>query len=190
MVILQFARGERENTVGVFDSRENAVEFLKSIPFVHRESTEWGDEYTIDYTSMPDCYAACYRGKKYPLSRFSFALGSGDSVQALLIDVCRMDDLSGAEYVDGATPVDAYVYENCDVEGAIRAREHLAAEAKEYCRLNGLQFLRDGSGSQDGEYVAAYKSDPADAVFFIHLDPYALCEREKAGSFAALLGPQ
>lgn len=191
MCILKFVQDERTNLVGVFESHDNAVEFLKKIPFLTETTNEYGTDYLIKYKDMPDCYTITYNGWQYVLSRFSYSsYESAEDIEAILIDVCNLDaspQKSGA-YVAGYTELDAYSYDNSQMLAAIEKREALYLAAKEYYEAQGRKIERDGLGSQDGEYVMVSAPDkPSELYISFLLAPQTIDEWEKAGSFEAWL---
>lgn len=191
MCILKFIQDEITNLVGVFQSHDHAVEFLKSIPFLTETTDEYGIEYRIKYKDMPDGYTVTYNGWRYMLSRFSYsARESAEDIEAILIDVCNLGEspTENGAYVKGYTDVDGYSCDNSKVLEAIEKREAFYSAAKQYYETQGRKTARDGLGSQDGEYVmVSDPGKPLEMYLSFLLDPQTIDAWEKAGSFEAWL---
>lgn len=191
MCILKFIQDEITNLVGVFQSHNHAVEFLKSLPFLTEKTDEYGTEYRIKYKDLPDYYAAAYNGWQYLLSRFSYSANeSAEDIEAILIDVCNLDGSpeENGTYVNGYTEVDGYSCDNSKVLETIEKREAFYLAAKQYYEAQGRKTARDGLGSQDGEYVmVSAPGEPLEMHLSFLLDPQTVDAWEKAGSFEAWL---
>lgn len=190
LCVLSFIQGDITNTVGVFESRENAVEFLSGIPFVKRYTDDFHTGYMIKLGDIPDCFTVSYKGWKYTLSRFSFSeCDPCEDIEAEFTELCNLDrepDASSS-YVSGYTIVAGYSCDNEIVADYIAKRESLYRQAKEYYESRGRKIGRGGLGSQDGEYVlVSGGSAPEMSIAFL-LDPPTVEQWERAGSFEGWL---
>ncbi|MEG0913959.1 MAG: hypothetical protein RSD35_09635 [Oscillospiraceae bacterium] len=189
--ILYFVQNERTNLVGVFQSRDNAIDFLRSIPFLQEKPDEFGTTYTIKFEDMPDSHTISYNGWQYVLSRFSYSAYKSDGIiEAYLTDVCNLYSAppENSSYIPGYTCVDAYSFPNSEVADAIEKREAFYREAERYYAAQGRTVDRDGLGSEDGEYVLVSEpGNPSEMHLTFLLDPQTIADWENFGSFALWL---
>ncbi|MEG2677835.1 MAG: hypothetical protein RR933_06920 [Oscillospiraceae bacterium] len=189
--ILHFVQNERTNLVGVFQSRDNAIDFLRSIPFLQEKPDEFGTTYTIKFEDMPDSHTINYNGWQYVLSRFSYSAYKSDGIiEAYLTDVCNLDSAppENGSYIPGYTCVDAYSFPNSEVADTIEKREAFYQEAERYYAEQGRTVDRDGLGSEDGEYVlVSAPGNPSEMHLTFLLDPQTIADWESSGSFALWL---
>lgn len=191
MVLLSFEQEDRVNRVGVFQSYENAVRFLESIPFLQKQQDEYGTIYFIPFAQLPETYTVRYNGWNYVLSRFSYSAdASAGPVEAVLTPLCSLDSPPEEPDapVDTDTLLDAYCYTNGDLEAAIEKRELFFKEAAHYFAEQGRKVEREGLGSEDGEYILVSEPGTSGSMTILaHLNPQVIDEWEKAGDFAAWL---
>lgn len=190
--LLTLEQNERRNIVGVFRTRDNAVAFLESIPFLEKREDEFGTEYRIPLESLPDSFPVRYNGWQYLLSRFSYSEEAEDGdVEAILTPLCQLDAPPPAEddFVRGTTLLDAFLWDNRSLGEAIRKREKFYREASQYYGERGWVTGRGGLGSQDGEYITVWEPSRPECARIAHLmEPCVIEEWERAGSFAAWIG--
>ena len=184
--ILAFVQGGRTNWVGSFAQRENAVAFLKSIPFVREQTDEYGTVYTMRYRDIPALYMAQYNSWQYPISKFSYGPErSAGEIEAELLAFCQMDETPNPNFpiVEGMTAVDAYTHSNAEIPAFVKAREAFFRAARACAKRQGKKLIRRGLGSEDGEYVLiSQKEHPTEYRFAFLLDPETVAAWEKTGA--------
>lgn len=187
--MLVFVQGDRRNTVGVFQSEENAMVFLNSIPFVHRRASKYETEYWISFNDLPDCYTAAYHGWEYVISRFSYsACEPEEDIEVSLIELCSLDSVpeKPGTCIDVPTYLDAYSFPNCQIQENVEKREKMVQEAIQYYKKQNRRVARNGLGSEDGEYLMVSDPENPDQMMIAFLlDPETIAQWEKAGSFEA-----
>ncbi len=172
MFLLDLMQGERSQYVGIFESIESGREFARLLPGYKLEHIEYEsgegtyEDEILEYDKLPDYVTIEYRGKKVPISRFSF---EGD-VTLVWVELSNMDD-GKEEFAIGGTLVDAYSVNNDEVEGYIKKRESNFKKMKKALEERGYIVERELFGSEDGEAVFVKKPESARWVLFTQMDP-------------------
>ena len=189
--LLEFLQDEISNIVGVFDTEENAVSFIESIPFTRRNSYSFGDGYYMRYEEIPELYTASYKDWNYVISKSSYI--PGEVIDLALSEISLMDseEPERGETVSWWTRLDGYSFSNGEIADQIEKREALIREARKYFLALGREVELAGFDSEDGSYAASYpKHHPDDQCIEFHLDPQTIELREQAESFEAFLEEQ
>lgn len=172
MFLLDLMQGERSQYIGIFESIESGREFARLLPgykleLIDYESDEGSyEEETLEYDKIPDLAIVEYKGKKVPISRFSF---EGD-VTLVWFELSNMDD--GKEgFTTGGTLVDAYLVNNDEAGDYIEKRESNFRKMKNALEDRGYQVERELFGSEDGEAVFVKRPESSQWILFTQMDP-------------------
>ncbi len=172
MHLLIFAQGDREQTVGVFETEEQAYEFVGAIPFATCETVVEDDlefiYYMMEYENIPSYTAVEYNGWRVPISRFSYS--ESQVVDIFTREIPNYTIEGRGDLVEGETLVGGYYISNEDVGDYIESREELAAALMGHYLQSGYSVDRLGQTSQDGDLVVAYSSD-GEMMEAEHLSP-------------------
>lgn len=155
MYLVTLQQGERQHTVGLFRLREEAVQWIESITYVHKDVDVFDNQtyanYTIQYEEIPLYEEIHWKKTDYPLTKYMFTPDGGP------IDVYISQQIpiigEAISLVDGMTQVDAYLISNEETKAYIATREKIReAILNHYGRL-GQQVETGGVGSEDGEFI-------------------------------------
>ena len=176
--LLEIQQYERHYVIGTFEKEESIYKFIDSIPFVKKEISEGYVDYTIQFEDMPIYYEAKYNNYIYVITKYSFVPEDGD-IYFTWTPIHYWDSEVSSEksFIEGATVVDAYSFENSEVEDYVNKREELYNETKKYYENKGRKIERHALGSEDGEYVSfsrqPKKYKDAGSILYL-LDPIAV----------------
>lgn len=173
MVILFFIHGDYKDAVLCFENLENGREFVQKIPgYKICETCIEGEKHKTEFfnsASIPAYFEIKYKNIVFPMTRFSF--GVNEKVEIIWQDITNADlPASKPKIADGATKVDAYFFENHELEIYIKKREKLAFALMELLRKHGFTAKREFYGSEDGEALT-YTDNNGDWHLLTHLDP-------------------
>lgn len=181
--LLEIQQYEKHYVVGTFEKEESIYKFIDSIPFVKKEIIEGYVDYTIPFEDMPIYYEVNYNNYMYVITKYSFVPEDGDIYfDWRPVHYWDTEKSSERRIIEGETRVDAYSFENNEVEEYVNKREELYNETKKYYENKGRTIERHALGSEDGEYVS-FASQPkkyrdAGAILYL-LDPIAVEVWEK-----------
>lgn len=166
MYLLELHQGDRQHFVGLFEDKEDAVDWIENLSYVHKQVDIFEKQefvtYTLKYDDLPVYEKIRWKESVFPLTKYMFVPDEG------LIEFMIWDKLSVMSYaqgpVDGMTQVDAYLVPNEEVEQYIQKREEMRETLTTYYEKQGKRVDSGGLGSQDGEYLLV------DGAFLLHLD--------------------
>lgn len=171
MILLTFYQGDRRTDLGLFESEENAKNFVKQIPGYFEEVFDYdGEEWITNYlkkSEIPEKIYITNNGNEVPITKYMFP-GNED----ILIVFAPIENLdrSGRGVIEGATLVDAYVVNNEEVFEYIENRERMYKWVKEYLSKENIKVDRNFQGSEDGEAIVYKRENDKDWHFLTHMD--------------------
>lgn len=183
MYLLEISQASRSHPVGLFLTKEEAIHWIESIPYVHQRTDKYGDlsftSYTMKYEELPVYEEILWKESVFPLSKYMFTPDDGPIILGIWEDLSVMNREKG--YTKGMTQVDAYMIPNEEAKDYIRKREEIRHALTDYYLKRGQQVLSGGLGSEDGEYLILKKE------LFLHLDPLTVRRWDEKTSIPAFI---
>lgn len=163
MYLVELLQGDRRHTVGLFAKKEEAIEWVESVPYVHKQVDVFDEHefvnYSMNFDELPLYEEIIWKKSRFPLTKYMFTPDDGEIAVLIWDRLVPMHEVDGL--TDDATQVDAYVIPNAEAARYIQSREEIReAIFKHY----GKRAETGGVGSEDGEYITV-ENGP-----FIHLD--------------------
>ena len=168
MVILELYQNHYSKDLVAFDSLDEGKAFVAQIPGYTLETE---DGFKVEYVNpkqLPDYMEIVFNGNIVPLSRFSF--DSEENVDIIWKEISNLS-VKNDKVIDGATKIDAYVFNNDEVKAYVEARESNFRKVKAFLESKGYDIDRSFFGSEDGEAILYRKRGTEDWHFLCHLDP-------------------
>ena len=155
MYLLELVQGERCHTVGLFEEKTDAEEWIASVPYL-RKSTIFFEEmelegYVMDYEDLPLYEEIIWAESRFPLTKYMFTLDDGTIKFYIWESAPIINETEGL--IDGMTQVDAYMIPNSEVKDYVQHREEVRKRITAYYEEQGRKVDSGGLGSQDGEYL-------------------------------------
>lgn len=119
MHIVKFTQDEKTIEIGIFDTLENALVFLKSIPGFYIENDGIFTYYYLKNEDIDFEYIN-YKDKLFPYSKYSF--NQNMKIEIFIYEIPYFDD-NKKGIINSSTLIDAYMINNDEVEKYINLRE-------------------------------------------------------------------
>ncbi|MCR1871889.1 hypothetical protein NSA33_01830 [Mammaliicoccus lentus] len=163
MYILSLQDDETTQLIGAFNTEEDVVSWINSVPNVKKEHN---DNYILKIEDLPEFINIKWKDSIVPLTRYSFS--TGEYLYFSWKEIAYMNQRHGI--TSGSTKIDNYYYDNNEVKEEVKLRQSLKQALKDYFEKNNQSYYFGGKGSQDGEYI-----NTEDGTF-LHIDPSTLEE--------------
>ena len=171
MYILSLQDDETTQLIGAFNTEEDVVSWINSVPNVKKDHN---DNYILKIEDLTEFINIKWKDSIVPLTQYSFS--TGEYLYFSWEEIAYMNQHRGI--TSGSTKIDNYYYDNNEVKEEIKLRQSLKQALKDYFEKNNQPYYFGGKGSQDGEYINTEDGEYINTEdgTFLHIDPSTLEE--------------